>query len=145
MKVSEFNGIYVHNVNSNKQKEELKERIKKLEKQYDIMVKGRFVFHNAPGGELKFCHKLFKGHSIKHITLVDGEECELPLPIVKQLEKTKHTVKANFRNEAIHMNTKRQGNMYIPPSNPYTTTRLSFIPSTEQMIEEGYSKQKQSG
>lgn len=49
------------------------------------MVKGIFEFRDLPGGTLDFFHKKWKGEKIARYTLIDGEEYELPLSVVRKL------------------------------------------------------------
>ena len=48
-------------------------------------VKGIFQYHELHGGTLSFCFKKWKGDTLQHYTLVDGQEYELPLGVVRHL------------------------------------------------------------
>lgn len=50
-------------------------------------VKGKFIFHEVPGGEMKFCFKAYKGDQLERFTLRDGEIYTLPLGVAKHLNK----------------------------------------------------------
>lgn len=51
------------------------------------MVRGRFRFHEVPGGTLSFCCKAYKGDKVERYDLVDGEIYRLPLGVAKHLNK----------------------------------------------------------
>ncbi len=61
---------------------------KKLRKEHDKMVKGRFEFVDAQGGWLEFTYRFFKEDPIMYIKLVHNEITELPMGIVKHLNNT---------------------------------------------------------
>lgn len=64
------------------------ERVKKLRKEHDRLVKGMFEFVDAQGGWLDFSYRWFKGDPLQTIRLYHGEICELPMGIVKHLNNT---------------------------------------------------------
>lgn len=70
---------------SAQQKEETKEKIKKMQKEGDKMVKGMFEFVDAQGGWLDFSFRYFPGEPVKTIKIVHGEVCDLPMILVKHL------------------------------------------------------------
>lgn len=49
------------------------------------MVKGRFTFHEVPGGTLSFPFIKYKGDSPRPYTLRDGQVCEVPYMVAKHL------------------------------------------------------------
>jgi hypothetical protein len=51
------------------------------------VVRGKFIFHEVPGGVLKFPFRKWKGDPIKTYTLKDGEIYEIPLGLAKHLNK----------------------------------------------------------
>ena len=68
--------------------EQHEERVKKLRKEHEKMVKGKFEFTDAQGGWIDFCYRYFKGDPIQIIHLVHGEICELPMGLVRHLNNT---------------------------------------------------------
>ena len=50
-------------------------------------VKGKFIFHEVPGGTLKFPFKEFKEDKTQNYTLVDGQIYTIPLGVAKHLNK----------------------------------------------------------
>lgn len=48
-------------------------------------VKGKFIFHEVPGGRMEFVFRAHKGDPIETYRLNDGEVCELPLGVAKHL------------------------------------------------------------
>ena len=69
-------------------KEEMEAKIKKLKKEHDKLVKGKFEFIDAQGGWLDFVYRFFPGDPLMTIKLIHGEICELPMGIVKHLNNT---------------------------------------------------------
>jgi hypothetical protein len=49
------------------------------------LVKGIFQDNEVKGGQISFPFKKWKGDSVKEYTLIDGQEYELPLGVVKHL------------------------------------------------------------
>lgn len=57
-----------------------------LERQRDRkMVRGKFQYHEIPGGELTFNFYKYKGDPIEKYTLKDGEIYTIPLGVAKHL------------------------------------------------------------
>jgi len=48
-------------------------------------VKGVFEFRDLPGGVLEFYDKKWKGEKIQFYKLIDGEEYDLPISVVRKL------------------------------------------------------------
>lgn len=51
------------------------------------MVRGKFIFHEVPGGSLGFVFKKWDGDPVERFDLVDGEIYTLPLGVAKHLNK----------------------------------------------------------
>lgn len=51
------------------------------------LVKGKFIFHEVPGGTMSFSIKIHKDDQVENYTLVDGEIYSLPLGVAKHLNK----------------------------------------------------------
>ncbi len=65
-------------------KEEGKKRLQKLHDEEMKMVKGRFLFHECPGGTIHITCKKFKDHSFNQV-LEDNKEYEVPLYVARHL------------------------------------------------------------
>jgi hypothetical protein len=50
-------------------------------------VRGKFIFHEVPGGLMSFVYKAYKEDEIERFDLVDGEIYTLPLGVAKHLNK----------------------------------------------------------
>lgn len=71
-----------------------------LERQRDRkMVRGKFIFHEIPGGELTFNFYQYKGDPIEKYTLKDGEIYTLPLGVAKHLNKIGTPVHEHAQDE----------------------------------------------
>ncbi len=51
------------------------------------MVKGRFKFHEVPGGELKFSYVKYQNDTDKPWVMKDGETYEVPYMVAKHLNQ----------------------------------------------------------
>lgn len=52
-----------------------------------VKVKGKFIFHEVPGGGLSFTYRKWPQEKPKNYTLKDGEIYEIPLGVAKHLNK----------------------------------------------------------
>jgi len=67
------------------QKAEVEEKIKKMRKEGEKLVKGMFEFVDAQGGWLDFSFRYFPGDPIQTIKIIHGEICEIPTILMKHL------------------------------------------------------------
>lgn len=67
------------------QKVEVEEKIKKMQKEGEKMVKGRFEFVDAQGGWLDFTFRFFKDDPLRTYRIMHGEECTLPMILIRHL------------------------------------------------------------
>jgi hypothetical protein len=51
------------------------------------LVKGKFIFHECPGGSVSFNFKAYKGEEIERYDLVDGQVYTIPLGVARHLNK----------------------------------------------------------
>lgn len=51
------------------------------------MVRGKFIFHEVPGGMMSFVFKAYKEDPVERFDLVDGQIYSLPLGVAKHLNK----------------------------------------------------------
>jgi hypothetical protein len=70
---------------SSEQKEEVKQRIKKIQKEGEKLRKGMFEFIDAGSGWLDFCYRFYPGEPIRRVKITHGEICDLPSDVVKHL------------------------------------------------------------
>lgn len=70
---------------SDQQRAEVQEKIKKMRKEGEKMVKGMFEFIDAQGGWFDFNYRFFPGDPIRTIKLVHGEICDMPMILAKHL------------------------------------------------------------
>ena len=50
-------------------------------------VRGKFIFHEVPGGTMSFPFKKYKEDPVENFTLVDGQIYSVPLGVAKHLNK----------------------------------------------------------
>lgn len=117
MQIKEFHRHQKTKVN----KAEMDETIKKLRKERERLVKGRFEFIDAQGGWLAFNYRYFPGDPILSIRINHGEVVELPLGIVKDLNNTVKKVR-KMDTEALK-NVDR-----VAPFNFEIQSRVRFTP-----------------
>lgn len=94
--------------------------IKKLRKEHEKMIKGRFEFVDAQGGWLEFVYRFFKGDPIVQLKIFHGEIVELPMGIVRHLNNTKKKV----RKISANLDPNARG----VPSTFEVQSRVNFIP-----------------
>lgn len=104
---------------------EYEEKLKKMKKEYEKLVKGKFEFTDAQGGWLSFSHRIFPGYPIQTITIIHGEICELPMGIVKQINNTVHKVRKYERLEIPNAGPS----VGRVPRSFVTESRCKFIPA----------------
>ena len=70
-------------------KEEPKKKVnlKYLRDKDREMVRGKFIFHEVPGGTMSFCYRAYKQDQTERFDLVDGEIYTLPLGVARHLNK----------------------------------------------------------
>lgn len=49
------------------------------------IVRGKFMFHEVPGGKMEFSFLKYPGDDIKNFSMVDGEIYSVPLGVAKHL------------------------------------------------------------
>lgn len=101
------------------------EKLKKMRKEHEKLIKGMFEFTDAKGGWFEFTNRTFPGESIKYFRIVHGEICELPMGIAKLLNNTKRKIRK------IGVGIAERGGE-LPsrglPSTYETESRVKFIP-----------------
>jgi hypothetical protein len=70
-----------------KDRKEPKVNLEYLRKKYDEPVRGKFIFHEVPGGSMSFVYKEFKGQQVEKYDLVDGQIYTIPLGVARHLNK----------------------------------------------------------
>lgn len=78
--------------------EQHEDRIKKMRKEHEKLIKGRFEFVDAQGGFLEFAYRWFKGDPLVTYKLFHGETTELPMGVVKHLNNTKKKIRRIMPN-----------------------------------------------
>lgn len=62
-----------------------KEKLKKMRKEGEKMVKGMFEFIDAQGGWFDFSYRFWPGEPIRSVRITHGEIVDLPMVLVKHL------------------------------------------------------------
>jgi len=104
---------------------EVEEKVKKLRKEHDKMVKGMFEFVDAQGGWLDFTYRWFKDEPIKTIRLIHGEICDLPMGIVKHLNNCYKKIRLPRQGNMDEMQRDGQRGM---PMEVTKVSRIRFTP-----------------
>lgn len=103
-----------------------KELLDKARKEHAKMVKGKFEFLDAQGGWLEFNYRFFPEDMLVTYKFVHGEECEIPMGLVKHLNNTVKKVR-NFG-----MDTGAHRGNELPdrglPSTYTVSSRVRFTP-----------------
>jgi hypothetical protein len=61
------------------------EKIKKLQKDGEKLIKGMFEFTDAGGGWLDFSYRFYPGEPIRTVKITHGEVCDIPIDLAKHL------------------------------------------------------------
>ena len=64
---------------------QLHENLKAQQEIESKLVRGKFVFHECPGGVMNFPFRKFKGDKIVTYSMKDGQVYEIPLAVAKHL------------------------------------------------------------
>lgn len=67
------------------QRTEVQEKIKKMRKEGEKLVKGMFEFIDAQGGWFDFSYRFFPGEPIRSYKITHGEIIEIPMIVAKHL------------------------------------------------------------
>lgn len=71
-----------------KKREELAKKYQYLREKAKQKVRGKFIYHEVPGGVFEFCFgPIYKGDETEKYTLTDGGVYELPLGVAQHLNK----------------------------------------------------------
>jgi hypothetical protein len=70
-----------------KKKEELKKNMAAMREKDAQLVKGKFIFHEVPGGVLSFSFKYWPDDDVINYTFTDNEIYSIPLGVAKHLNK----------------------------------------------------------
>ncbi len=67
------------------QRAEVQEKIKKMRKDGEKLVKGMFEFIDAQGGWFDFSYRFFPGEPIRTYKIIHGEIIDIPMIVAKHL------------------------------------------------------------
>ena len=62
-------------------------------------VRGKFIFHEVPGGSMDFMCRKFKGDPLEKFSMVDGQIYTVPLGIAKHLNTNCWYPSYNYKND----------------------------------------------
>lgn len=117
MEIKEFTRKPVNKVPT----EQHDERVRKLRKEHEKIVKGKFEFTDANGGWIDFTYRFFKGDPIMTIKLIHGEVVDLPLGLVRHINNTTKKVR-KMKNVISSPSEKSYENT------SEITSRIKFVP-----------------
>lgn len=67
------------------QKEEVKAKIKKMQKEGSKLIRGMFEFVDAQGGWFDFNYRFYPGEAVTKVKIIHGEICDIPTDLAKHL------------------------------------------------------------
>lgn len=67
--------------------EDMKKKLKYMRDKDRQLVRGKFIFHEVPGGVIKFPFRAYKEDQIETYTFKDGEIYSIPLGVARHLNK----------------------------------------------------------
>jgi hypothetical protein len=80
------------------QKSKSSERIKKLQKDGEKLIKGIFEFIDAQGGWLDFSYRFYPGEPVRTVKINHGEVVDVPLDLAKHLNNVYKKVRTMPEN-----------------------------------------------
>lgn len=80
------------------QKAKSAEKIKKLQKEGEKIVRGMFEFTDAKGGWFDFSYRFYPGEPIRTVKITHGEIIDIPLDLAKHLNNVYKTVRTMREN-----------------------------------------------
>lgn len=83
---------------SDAQKAEVAEKIKKMRKEGDKMIKGMFEFVDAQGGWIDFSYRFFKDEPVRTVRINHGEIVDIPMILAKHLNNVYKKVRVDQQN-----------------------------------------------
>lgn len=72
---------------SNKKEQKPKPNLRYLRDKDREPVRGKFIFHECPGGTMSFSYKAYKEDQVERFDLTDGQIYTIPLGVAKHLNK----------------------------------------------------------
>lgn len=75
------------------------ERIKEMREKDRTMVRGKFIFHEVPGGQMGFVYKKYKGDPLEKYEMRDGQIYTIPLGVAKHLNTNCSYPSYTFKND----------------------------------------------
>ena len=92
---------------STEEKAKSAERIKKMQKEGEKLVKGMFEFSDAQGGWLDFSYRFYPGEPIRTIHITHGEIVDVPKDLAMHLNNVYKKVRTMAENIDAHGNKSR--------------------------------------
>lgn len=98
------------------QKAKSAEKIKKLQKEGERLVKGIFEFVDAQGGWFDFCYRFYPGEPIRTVKINHGETVDIPVDVAKHLNNVYKKVRLPRQNadQGVDTITKTSRTRFIP-------------------------------
>jgi hypothetical protein len=59
-------------------------------------VRGKFIFHECPGGQMDFVYRKYKSEPLTKYSLKDGEVVTIPLGVARHLNAPEHCSYPNY-------------------------------------------------
>lgn len=63
------------------------------------MVRGKFIFHEVPGGQMEFVFKKYKQDPLEKFSFIDGEIYTIPLGVARHLNNNCSYPSYTFRQD----------------------------------------------
>jgi hypothetical protein len=74
------------------------EKIKKMQKEGEKLIRGIFEFADAQGGWLEFSYRFYPGEPIRSVKITHGEIVEIPTDLAKHLNNCYKKVRVPRQN-----------------------------------------------
>jgi hypothetical protein len=111
---------------SESERAKAKDKIEKMRKEGEKLVKGMFEFLDAQGGWLDFSYRFFPGDPIRTVHITHGEIVDMPMCLVKHLNNVYKKVRIH---DDISINQAPQDTggkvAFKTPTTKYSRTRFT--------------------
>jgi hypothetical protein len=84
---------------SEKNKAQVASELKIMRDKDRAMVRGKFIFHEVPGGQLGFMFRKYKLDPLEKFEMKDGEVYTVPLGVAKHLNTNCSYPSYNYKND----------------------------------------------
>jgi hypothetical protein len=80
-------------------KEIAQQKLRDVEQEEKRMVRGKFIYHECPGGIMEFSFRKYKSQPLERFSLKDGEVYTIPLSVARSLNNNNWYPTYTYKND----------------------------------------------